>query len=100
MPDAVLLVEEHRSGARDPRTTVAQALERAHALQASCNPFAIIADDAAGKAADALFARLRSGEAPGALAGVPVCVKDILDVEGLPTRWGSPLMAHAPAAKR
>ena len=32
------------------------------------------------------------------LAGVPVSVKDILDVAGLPTRWGSPLMADAKPA--
>ena len=30
---------------------------------------------------------------------MPVCVKDILDVAGLPTRWGSRLMAQAPPAK-
>src|SRR5207253_90361 len=34
-----------------------------------------------------------------ALAGVPVCVKDILDVAGLPTCWGSRLMAQASPAK-
>ena len=35
----------------------------------------------------------------GPLAGVPVSVKDILDVAGMPTRWGSLLMADAPPAK-
>ena len=41
----------------------------------------------------------RPASDPGPLAGVPVSVKDILDVAGMPTRWGSPLMAEAAPAK-
>jgi amidase len=34
----------------------------------------------------------------GLLHGIPVAVKDIIDVAGLPTRYGSPIHAHAGAA--
>ncbi len=43
-------------------------------------------------------ARGRRDQRSGPLAGVPVSVKDILDVAGLPTRWGSPLIADAKPA--
>lgn len=47
-------------------------------------------------AVDAMIAR---GEDPGPLAGVPYGVKDLFDVEGLPTTAGSAVRAHAaPAA--
>lgn len=39
------------------------------------------------------------GAEEAALCGVPVSVKDILDVAGLPTRWGSRLLAGAAPAK-
>jgi len=44
--------------------------------------------------ANALDERLRSGLAVGRLAGLPVLVKDVEDVEGLPTTYGSVLHAH------
>ena len=83
------MAAEHRAGARDPADSVAASLARAHRSQGRFNPFACLDDDAAMAAAGRV----------GDLAGVPVSVKDILDVAGLPTRFGSPLMAHAsPAA--
>jgi Asp-tRNA(Asn)/Glu-tRNA(Gln) amidotransferase A subunit family amidase len=38
--------------------------------------------------------------APRPLEGLTVGVKDIIDVEGLPTRYGSPLFGDAPPAER
>ncbi|OLT98857.1 hypothetical protein BVK87_31135, partial [Achromobacter denitrificans] len=35
--------------------------------------------------------------APGALAGVGIGVKDVIDVAGMPTRSGSPATAAEPA---
>ena len=40
-----------------------------------------------------------AGVAGGALAGVPVSVKDLFDVAGYPTRAGSKVLADAPPAK-
>lgn len=96
--DAVALAEEHRAGRRDPRATVREALALARKLQPELNAFATL-DENAKAAADDIARRIASGDDPGPLAGVPVSVKDILDVAGLPTRWGSPLMEQAPAAK-
>ena len=92
------LADEHRSARRDPREH-SRALERAHSLQGRFNAFATLADERRTCARRRACARDRARQGPGPLAGVPVSVKDILDVAGLPTRWGSTLMAQAPPAK-
>lgn len=50
--------------------------------------------------ARALDARIAAGEPGGALAGLPLLVKDIEDAAGLPTTFGSLLWADAPAASK
>jgi Asp-tRNA(Asn)/Glu-tRNA(Gln) amidotransferase A subunit family amidase len=42
--------------------------------------------------------RVVVGEDPGPLAGIPLLVKDMEDVEGVPTTYGSLVYADAPAA--
>jgi aspartyl-tRNA(Asn)/glutamyl-tRNA(Gln) amidotransferase subunit A len=54
---------------------------------------------ARGEAA-AVDARLAAGEAVGPLAGVPIAVKNLFDVAGLPTRAGSKIQREASAARR
>ena len=98
-PDATTLAREHRGGQRDPRATVRAILQRVHVLQERLNAFAAIDDEGANARAAELADAIACGKDTGPLAGVPVCVKDILDVAGLPTRWGSRLMAQAPPAK-
>ena len=85
LADGVALATAHRDGARDAEATRMAALGRAEAMQPLFAPMAVLDQEARGSA--------------GALAGVPVTVKDILDVAGLPTRWGSATLAQAkPAA--
>ena len=55
--------------------------------------------DAALRQAEELGRALDAGASPGPLAGVPVLVKDLEDVAGLPTRKGSLLLADAPPAR-
>ena len=58
---------------------------------------ALRADDALREASE-LDARIASGMRAGALAGVPVLVKDLEDVARMRTTHGSLLLADAPAA--
>lgn len=56
-------------------------------------------EEAALREASRLADALARGAAPGALHGVPVAIKDVLDVSGMPTRANSRLFAEAgPAA--
>ncbi|SDE72193.1 aspartyl-tRNA(Asn)/glutamyl-tRNA(Gln) amidotransferase subunit A [Variovorax sp. CF079] len=85
------------AGFRDAAFTPTQALEACLARSAEVNPRlnALIALDAEGAthAAEQSSARWRTGRAIGALDGVPITIKDNLQVRGLPTHWGSRALA-------
>jgi aspartyl-tRNA(Asn)/glutamyl-tRNA(Gln) amidotransferase subunit A len=49
--------------------------------------------------AAAVDAKIAAGEDPGPLAGVPIAVKNLFDVAGLPTRAGSKIRRSAPPAR-
>lgn len=70
-------------------TVVETLLGHIEATEPSANSFIHV--DAAGAlaAADAIDARLTANEDPGPLAGVPVSVKDLVHVKGMPTSFGS-----------
>ena len=78
---------------RDGRTSVRERVEtsllRAEAVQRELNAFITIAGDSARTRAAALDARLRRGEVPGPLFGVPVVVKDNICTEGVRTTAAS-----------
>jgi amidase len=54
----------------------------------------VMADDARAKA-DAADVAIARGDALGPLHGVPITVKENIDIEGLPTTQGIPLLAEA-----
>src|SRR3974377_831818 len=54
--------------------------------------------DAARAEADAVDRRQRAGIWTGLLGGIPLSVKDLFDIRGLPTTAGSTVLADAPAA--
>jgi len=82
----------------DAKRNVAAALARIADDSAGINAFVHVDAEAALAAAEALDADPQKQLLP--LAGLPVGVKDILNVAGMPTRWGSRIMAKAaPAAK-
>jgi aspartyl-tRNA(Asn)/glutamyl-tRNA(Gln) amidotransferase subunit A len=60
--------------------------------------FLKIYPDQARAAADAMDALRRAGRAPGAYAGIPISLKDLLDVAGEPTPAASLVLANAPPA--
>jgi Asp-tRNA(Asn)/Glu-tRNA(Gln) amidotransferase A subunit family amidase len=53
------------------------------------NSFTDVTADRARAGARAIDAAIAAGKNPGPLAGVPFAVKNLFDVQGLPTRAGS-----------
>jgi amidase len=71
-------------------------MARVEALNPTLNALVTL-DPRAHDEARALQRRIEAGEDPGILAGVPVGIKDVTEVAGLRTTYGSPLFAdHVP----
>ena len=82
------------------RELVERSLARIEDSNAAINAVVRLCAEQALDAADALDKTVGEGTPVGALAGIPVLVKDIEDVEGLPTTFGSRAFTHAaPAAE-
>ncbi len=77
---------------------VAEALERIARLDPAINAVVALRAEEAYREAEALDAAVARGEPAGRLAGVPVLIKDLEDVAGMPTTQGSRLFADAPPA--
>src|SRR5947209_9923227 len=84
-----------QAGRLSPREVVDACLARIAATDAGIGAFHLVDADGARRAAEALAARPDLSGLP--LAGVPVAVKDNLDVAGLPTRYGSAATSPEPA---
>ena len=65
------------------------ALARIAKRDAVLNSFTDVTADRARAKARAIDAAIAAGKNPGPLAGVPFAVKNLFDVQGLPTRAGS-----------
>ncbi|MGK5630511.1 amidase [Streptomyces sp. URMC 123] len=86
------LAEQARAlaeGSVTSRELVAGALERIRTLDPALNAFRLVRVEAALVEAEAADRRLRAGERRP-LLGVPVAVKDDMDVRGEPTAFGCP----------
>lgn len=77
---------------------VEEALDRIARLDPAINAVVGLRAEAARREAQAVDAAVARGEPAGPLAGVPVLVKDLEDVAGMPTTQGSLLFADAPPA--
>jgi aspartyl-tRNA(Asn)/glutamyl-tRNA(Gln) amidotransferase subunit A len=87
------------SGRTTSRALVEACLERiADPAGEGARAFVKLYADQARAAADAMDTLRRAGRAPGPFAGVPVSIKDLLDVAGEPTPAGSVILADAPPA--
>jgi allophanate hydrolase len=94
------IVEAHRSGAASPEATVARTYARIRAHDDPAVFIALRAEADALAEAKALAAE-RSADRARAdrpLYGVPVAVKDNIDVAGLPTTAACPAFAYTPKA--
>ncbi|MCY1196875.1 2-amino-5-chloromuconic acid deaminase [compost metagenome] len=78
-----------REGRISAASAVRAYLQRIDALEPSLHAFEHIASEAAMAAASAIDGLLAAGTDLGPLMGVPIAVKDVLHVEGMPTRAGS-----------
>jgi aspartyl-tRNA(Asn)/glutamyl-tRNA(Gln) amidotransferase subunit A len=68
---------------------VQEALDAAHASQATLNAFTFVDDEGALARAGEIDATIQRGEHPGPLAGMPIGLKDLIDQEGRTTTAGS-----------
>lgn len=105
MPDDALLFTPAtkaaaliRAGALSPVTLMQAVLAAARAVQPRLNPFVVLLEEQAMAEARAAEAAVRDGRPLGPLHGVPVSVKDQVDLRGVPTTHGSAIFAgSAPA---
>ncbi len=88
-----------RSGEVTARRIAERSLAAAENLNPQLQAFVLIDHQGALEAADRVDHQLARGVDPGPLAGVPVGVKDIIDMAGHPTRCGSPAYPDTPAER-
>jgi Asp-tRNA(Asn)/Glu-tRNA(Gln) amidotransferase A subunit family amidase len=80
------------------RELVERSLRRIEALDPDINAVVALRAEEALDDARGLDEMLASGDRPGPLAGLPLLVKDMTDVAGRPTTFGSMAFRRAPAA--
>jgi 1-carboxybiuret hydrolase len=88
------------SGGLSARAVTEALLQRIAARNPELNAFTDVTAERALREADAVDAKRARGEKLGPLAGVPYAVKNLFDVEGLPTRAGSKINRDLPPATR
>ena len=97
-------LQELAASVRERRTSaeelVAESLGRIERLDGPINAVVRTRGDEALAEAVAIDARVEAGEDPGALAGLPLLVKDNEDAAGMPTTFGSLLREDAAPAER
>ena len=74
---------------------VAEALERVAELNPVLNAFITVFEASAMEQAKALDEELRVGKSRGPLHGRPISLKDLIDVEGVPTTAASRVRAES-----
>jgi amidase len=92
---AVGIAAAVRAGRVTPGEVLEEHLERIAALDRRLGAFQLVRTEEVRAEAKALADRPDLGELP--LAGVPVAVKDNVDLAGTPTRCGSAATSHLPA---
>jgi Asp-tRNA(Asn)/Glu-tRNA(Gln) amidotransferase A subunit family amidase len=94
LEDLAAAVRERKVSAEE---LVRESLERIERLNPAINAVISVREQALDEARE-LDRRVGAGDDPGPLAGVPLLVKDMEAVEGVPTTFGSLVFADAPAA--
>ncbi|HET7739369.1 MAG TPA: amidase, partial [Mycobacterium sp.] len=98
--------QQVRGGTLTPLTLFERSLERIQEVDPLLRAFVAIDEDGVRADAIELTREADAGRVRGPLHGIPIAVKDVIDVRGLPTRGGSaatdsgPVRADAPAVER
>jgi len=99
-PPLAQLAADLAAGRTTSRALVETALDRiADPAGQGASVFIHVDAEAARAAADAHDRLRAAGTVLSPLAGIPVSIKDLFDIEGQPTRAGSIALADAPAAQ-
>jgi aspartyl-tRNA(Asn)/glutamyl-tRNA(Gln) amidotransferase subunit A len=93
---AATLADAYRGGNLSPVDVARALLARIEALQPRLNAFCLVDREGALAAARGAEARWRSHEPLSPLDGVPVTIKDLVLMQGFPTRRGSKLIPPVP----
>ena len=83
-----------QSGKSDPVALVETSLRRIAAVERDIQGWCLLDRDRALAAAQVLRQEAQAGRIRSPLHGIPVAIKDVLDVAGLPTRAGSKTRAE------
>ena len=87
------------SGKLTPMDLVEMAIEATEKYQPSVNAYITFLPDQAREDAERVTAEIRKNGRKSPLHGIPYAVKDLIDVEGLPTTMGSESMKDHIAAR-
>ena len=96
---AQAIAEAVRTGVRSAREIAQETLGRIKARNNVLGAFTDVTATRALAKADAIDAARARGTSLGPLAGAPFAVKNLFDVDGLPTRAGSKINRDRPPAK-
>jgi aspartyl-tRNA(Asn)/glutamyl-tRNA(Gln) amidotransferase subunit A len=92
--DSVIEIAERvQSGAVSAERVTEEALSRIGAVDPEVHAFLAVARDAALDQARSIDQKRERGEKLGALAGVPIAIKDAICTRGLPSTSGSKILA-------
>ncbi|MBB3189262.1 amidase [Halomonas cerina] len=94
--DAGQLAELYRSGKASPLEATRAALARIERFDGAVNAFTYVDAEGAEQAAKASARRWGQGQPLSELDGVPVTLKDLTEVAGMPARQGSLTTSDAP----
>ena len=95
-PTATEMAAAIRAGSATPSELVAACLERIARDDGRLRAWVVCDEAGAAALADERSAEAKAGQYRGPLHGVPVGIKDIVDVAGWPTRAGSTVTDDAP----
>lgn len=96
---AAEIVKGHADGSHTPSDVLEACLVRTGRCQPDLNMMVLVDADAARAAARESQQRWKEGRPLGPLDGVPISIKDNMNVAGLPTTWGSRMLRGFVAAE-